>query len=337
MLEPPDLSEDLILTSARDRFGIDLAEITFLPLGCDAHAWAYRTLTADGTAYFLKLRRRFTNPSALMVPRYLRDRGVTRVVAPIPARGGSLSIDVGEFAVMLYPFIEGTSATDHGMAEQHWVSFGTILKQIHATVPSPELTRSMNRENFVPQWSSVVRRLDAHLTAQSFADPIERELAAFWHSRRSEIHALLERAERLGQRLRATRPPLVICHTDIHTWNTMIDTEERLWIVDWDETLLAPKEVDLMFAVGGIGAGVMGPEQESWFFAGYGPTTVDPLALAYYRYARAIGDIGGFGEQIALVPDASEADKHDALRLLESLFEPGNMVAIACATTGIDV
>lgn len=28
-----------------------------------------------------------------------------------------------------------------------------------------------------------------------------------------------------------------------------------MWIVDWDEVILAPKECDLMFVVGGIGRG----------------------------------------------------------------------------------
>jgi len=36
----------------------------------------------------------------------------------------------------------------------------------------------------------------------------------------------------------------------------------------------------------------IGPREEALFFRGYGATAIDPLALAYYRYAWAVGDIG---------------------------------------------
>jgi spectinomycin phosphotransferase len=44
----------------------------------------------------------------------------------------------------------------------------------------------------------------------------------------------------------------VLCHADLHTWNVLVDGDGRLWLVDWDEAILAPRERDLMFLVGGI-------------------------------------------------------------------------------------
>ena len=42
-----------------------------------------------------------------------------------------------------------------------------------------------------------------------------------------------------------------LCHADIHTANILITPEQDMVIVDWDDTLLAPKERDLMFVLGG--------------------------------------------------------------------------------------
>lgn len=329
MLEPPDLPDDIIIAAVRASYGIPVATLAFLPIGCDSSAWAYRAQTADGAAYFLKVRRGIANQAGLIVPRYLHDRGVPHVVPPIPTLTQTLSVEVDEFALILYPFIAGATGRERGLTERHWVTYGAVLRQIHATTPAPDLAQRMNRETFTPAWSGVVKRLEAHITTRTFADPIERELAAFWRARWAEIRTLVERAETLGQRLRATNLPLVLCHADIHTWNVMIDTADRFWIVDWDETILAPKERDLMFVVGGIARDLVRPREEAWFFAGYGATEVDPLALAYYRYAWAVGDIGAFGEQVFLIPDVGVATKRDAVQWLMSCFDPGNIVALA--------
>ncbi len=75
----------------------------------------------------------------------------------------------------------------------------------------------------------------------------------------------------------------------MHPNNVLIDTDDQLWIVDWDEVLLAPKECDLMMGVGGLGSYPAGPREAAWFLQGYGSTAIDPVALAYYRRARPCG------------------------------------------------
>jgi spectinomycin phosphotransferase len=119
----------------------------------------------------------------------------------------------------------------------------------------------------------------------------------------------------------------VLCHADLHTGNVLLDDAGRVWIVDWDETVLAPRERDLMFVVGGgIGIGGIGPREEERFFQGYGPASIDPLALAYYRYAWAVSDIGAYGEQVFLRPDLGEVTRHAAVAAFMSLFQPGRIV-----------
>jgi Ser/Thr protein kinase RdoA (MazF antagonist) len=85
------------------------------------------------------------------------------------------------------------------------------------------------------------------------------------------IAALVDRADRMGRELAAEPFPRVLCHTDLHTWNVLVDAGRRPWIVDWDEAVLAPPERDLMFVVGGgIGHGLVGPGDTDAFFQGYG-------------------------------------------------------------------
>jgi spectinomycin phosphotransferase len=331
MREPPvDLADEQLRASLHTRYGLAVTELTFLPLGHDSSAWVYRVRTTDGTSYFLKVRRRVVNEPRLLVPRYLHDQGVAQVIAPLPTTTQALWTAVDGYALILYPFVEGTSGKDQGMTRSQWIAYGTILRQIHAATLPPDLAQLMPRETFVPEGAGLVRDLEAHLGGRTFADPTAQALATFWHERRDEIHTLVRRAEELGLRLAERAPAFMLCHADIHTANVLLDAGARVWIVDWDETVLAPKERDLMFVVGGgISDRLVGPREEEWFFQGYGATPLDPLALAYYRYAWAVSDISEFGAQVFFRPDLGEVTKHAAADQFISLFQPGQIVAKA--------
>ena len=332
MLEPPELADHTIIDCLRSQYGLAVADLAFLPLGHDSSAWVYHVQTDAGGSYFLKVRTSVANEPSLLVPRYLQDHGVAHAVAPLPATSRQLWAAAGDFALILYPFIDGTTGMEHGMSDAQWIDYGASLRQIHTTVIAPDLARIMRHELFVPEWAAMVKRLDAHISTRTFDDPAMGELATFWQERRDEIRALASRAEELGQRLAPMALPFVICHADIHTNNVLLDTEQQAWIVDWDETILAPKERDLMFVVGGISSELVGPREEELFFQGYGSTTVDPLALAYYRHAWAVGDIGSFGEEIFFRPDLGAKTRHRAVRLFLGLFQPGEIVALAHAS-----
>lgn len=333
MLDPPDLPPDHIVATVRQHYGLHLTAVDFLPLGLDVRSWAFRAATADAT-HFLKLRQGVVREATLRVPRSLVDQGVSHIVAPLPTRAQRLWVEVDGFTLALYPFIDGTTGMAHGLQEQHWVTYGAALRAMHDTTLASHLAPVVPRESYSSALGEVVRALNAHIESRTFADPIERDLAAFWQRQRAEIQALVERFEALGHQLRAARPPLVLCHADVHPNNVLIDSEDRFWIVDWDDTQLAPKECDLMMGVGGLGNYPAGPREAGWFLAGYGSTDIDPVALAYYRHVRALGDIGANGEQVVLLPDASEAAKRNGLRRMKQLFAPGSIVSLALPRQG---
>jgi spectinomycin phosphotransferase len=352
--EPPaGLSDRALLDCLRTAYGVNVAELTFLPIGHDAWAGVYRAEADDGRAYFVKARRTVANRAGLLIPRFLQDHGVMGVVAPIPTLTGALWASAGAYAVLLYPFIVGGTGMRLGMSDEQWIEYGATLRQIHATTLSPEIEQVMRRETFRPDGADAARRVDAGLAALGESDvagtsepvpgdPPTQALAAIWRARRDEIMLLLARAEDLGRRLAQTAPPLVLCHADIHTNNVLLDAaDQRIWIVDWDETMLAPRERDLMFVIGGgINGGQIGPREEALFVEGYGQSAAtgradenavafDPLALAYYRYAWAVSDIGAFGEEIAFRPDFSEATRQAAVSLFQLLFAPDYIVSQA--------
>jgi len=141
----------------------------------------------------------------------------------------------------------------------------------------------------------------------------------------------VSRADALGRRLRERSAPLVLCHADLHTRNVLLEGTEQMWVVDWDETILARKERDLMFFIGGIMPELLQPHHTEFFLRGYGDAAIDADALAYYRHAWAVQDIAADGERVFFLPELSDASRQHAVRMFKVLFEPGHIVSIASA------
>jgi spectinomycin phosphotransferase len=90
---------------------------------------------------------------------------------------------------------------------------------------------------------------------------LEAELAAVWAEHDDIITRLVTMtpAEPEG--------PRVGCHGDPHLGNVLI--ADRLYLIDWDDVLLAPREQDLMFMLGGMGdVGPTTAEQTEAFLVG---------------------------------------------------------------------
>jgi spectinomycin phosphotransferase len=193
----------------------------------------------------------------------------------------------------------------------------------------PALTRHIQRETYSPRFRESVKSFLERAEHDVFDEPIGAKTAALLQAKRGEILDLVGRAERLAQALQARSPEFIVCHSDVHAGNLLMDAAGALYIVDWDNPILAPKERDLMFPGGGMFANRRtAQEEEALFYQGYGQTEIDANALAYYRYERIVQDIAAYCEEILLLGQG-EADRERGLGFLASNFLPNNTIEIA--------
>jgi spectinomycin phosphotransferase len=291
MLDKPDIEDAVIVAAVRDAIGLDIAQVVFLPLGADFDTAVYKVVAADGAAYFLKLRRGNFDEIAAAIPSYLQTQGIAAVMAPIPATSGQLWTGLDGFRLILYPFVEGHDGIGVELSNRQWRELGAALKAVHASRLPPDLARRTPRETYSPHWRGILRAALARSEARAYDDPAAARLAALLKAKRSEIEQFVERAERLAVPLRRHPRKFVLCHTDIHAANVLLGANDSLFIVDWDNPLLAPKEHDLMFMDGSSDEGMWHNPREDLFYEGYGQTEVDPVALAYYQVERVVEDI----------------------------------------------
>lgn len=330
MLEKPDIEDEFVISSLQEEYKLQVAALTFLPLGADMGTAVYRVATGDGTAYFLKLRKGF-DEIVVTVPLFLESQGIQEIIVPFETKSNQGWADFGEYKVILYPFIEGKNGFEVELTDHHRRTLGSTLKGIHSANVPPELKKQIPREVFAPDRRESLKSFQEQVKNQTFDDPTAAKLAGFMKSKRSEISHFIERAEGLASELQSKPLEFVLCHTDIHGGNMLISDHDEFYIVDWDAPLLAPKERDLMFIGGGIDEIWKSKREEAVFYKGYGKTEVNLSALAYYRYERVIEDLVVICEQL-LLTDEGGADREQAYRWFTSNFGRGQTIEIAKKT-----
>ena len=329
MLEKPDLQDDAIVLGMQTLYGLTVSQATFLPLGADLGTAVYRAVAADGTAYFLKLRRGAFDTTSVDLPRCLSDQGLAQIIRPLPTQAGRLWGTLDAYTTVLYPFVQGRDGYQAHLSHDHWREIGAALRRLHTARLPHELLSRIPKETYASKWRDIARAYLARVQADAWAEPVAAEASAFLRARHAETKDLVERTERLAQWLLARPPEEVVCHSDLHAGNVLVDDGGRLYIVDWDAPIRAPKERDLMYPGGGQFANRRTPrEEETLFYQGYGPAQVDPVALAYYRYERIVEDIAVFCQQL-LGSDEGGQDRAQALDWLRSNYLPGNTIEIA--------
>ena len=324
MLEDPGFDEEELSAALRTAWAVAASRFGFVP-GYDMHAATY-VVETDADRLFLKVHVRRPPDAPLAVPSALLASGVPNVLAPIRTLTSGLSHATGDGrSLVLYPFVAGRNAMVAGMTADQWRVFGTTLRAVHDSEVAEHFMGRLPVEGFGLVAADAVRSALARAERPAGESQAAERLAAFLRDRTERIGALVERAEGLGARLATRRFERVLCHADIHAANLLVADDGRIFLVDWDGPMLAPRERDLLFVIGSRIARDVKPYEETWFFDGYGEVPVDPDSIVYYRYERVLEDIGEIGRSV-FEGGSSEASRASEVDLIERFFSPGGIL-----------
>jgi len=332
MIEKQSISDQCIIDCLNTDYGIKVATLTFIPLGADMDASVYKAQTHDQSSYFVKLKRGYHHDIGAIIQLLLHDAGIQQIISPIKTNHGQSTHRIDNFTLIVYPFIEGQDGFSCNLTNDQWVTLGKALKQVHEFHLPPLIKNQIKQESYSSKWREAVRSIYTHIDAEPrVADDIALKLLTFMKEQRGTIQRLVNRAEQLGQKIQKQSPEFVLCHSDIHGGNVLIASDGTLYIVDWDQPIMAPKERDLMF----IGAGVANvwnnPHEEEFFYKGYGKTEINREILAYYRHERIVEDIALYSQQLLLTTDGGK-DREIMYKQFIDMFKPWGVVDIALKT-----
>lgn len=341
MREPPKLPIEDLRVCLQDHYGLFPVSLEFLPLGLDYRAGVYRVVSEQGAVYLLKVKSGALYEPGYLVPGYLRNQGITAVVAPLLTRQQMLWSAAGDWTVIVYPFLDGETSWT-GMTDEQWKQVGAVFQRIHGSAMPPSGFESLRRETFdLAEYTRWIHELESRLALAeaSRAQPDEQErtsehiLRENWTAQRSTIRLILASMEKLAAVLQSRAYPFVVCHADLHPANLLRDPSGRVFVLDWDEVMLAPKERDFLFIKASSADSDVLPGTSA-FFQGYGRTDIDWIALTYYRYERALQDLIACAQEVLCRDDLGEETKGDSVRLFRAILaEGGEIEAAAQAST----
>jgi Ser/Thr protein kinase RdoA (MazF antagonist) len=319
--EPP-VDRLQLLEAARDACGIPARDLTFLPVGLEAACYV---LSATDGSYFLKLwphlrlgqQAAARRLASLVLTRALHDRGLgLRVPYPITTRDGALWADLSGMPFVVAPLLSGAAPRDPwppGFCAELGRTVATIHRATRALADLLPLPESLDVA-FVP---TLLRDIEVAARITPDARPGLLALRDWVTGRRDGILAKLARLHELQATVRRLDGPVVLCHTDLHDANLLVDDDGRIGILDWDDAKLAPPEHDLW---AGLGEDHRGEGFDAFLQAYRSANGAAPLHLehfAFYLLRRYLEDLAvNLGR--LLDPDADEREDPALLHSMEA-------------------
>ncbi len=320
----------------REDFGIALTSVDKVDHGGDEAADLWRCVTLDGRAYAVKLSGGGT-PGGLIVSAHLAARGVRGVVGPTPTRDGSLWSERENRRLSVVPWVSDDRALNGGLDTSHWTSFGDLLARVHASsVPDPIAVVVPREDHTHERMAATVRRVNDVIDTGGIerfrSDDLMAALVNEWCAAADQLRVLVESADALASEVRGRRVSDVLCHGDPHLGNMLFGPDGQVWLIDWDDAILAPRERDLMFVLDGgvLANAAVSSQEQAWFFDGYGAFDVDSALVAYYRCTRALVDVAD--PAIQILQGSNDAKRAVALSIVRGVLSDAGLVQVALAS-----
>ncbi|HHQ4121623.1 TPA: aminoglycoside O-phosphotransferase APH(9)-Ia [Legionella pneumophila] len=322
-----NITDQQLIALLKVYYGIDIHTVQLIVGGADMNAFGYKA-DSESNSYFVKLKYGHHDEINLSIIRLLHDSGIKEIIFPIYTRDTKLFQQIDHFKIIVYPFINAPNGFTQNLTEKQWHQLGKVLRQIHETSVPTAIQQRLRKETYSPKWREMVRSFYNKIGFDDSDDQITTDFKTFFNQKIDSIHRLVDSSEELSKKIQLDLDKYVLCHSDVHAGNVLVVNEGSIFIIDWDEPMLAPKERDLMFIGGGIGNVWNKPHEIDYFYEGYGKTNVDKIILSYYRHERIVEDIAVYGQDL-LSRDQNNESRLESFKHFKSMFDPNDVVEIA--------
>jgi spectinomycin phosphotransferase len=276
-------------------YGVTATTIADAPRGFVADT--YEATTTDGRRYFSKQLPLWADADAVLagvdVLDELRALGIDAVSRPVRTLAGAPSTTLDGRPFFLFTFIPGERATDGDASlspaslNYDFGAYVDLLARIHAS--TPRLRAAVPREDFALPWAAEYEELFARALRLTAPTVEQAQLRRLLEPYQPRIEADWAALTALAAACRDAAWLAILTHGDGGGSNLIVGADGRLYLIDWDNPLLAPAERDTWFFLN-TAAAVFLPHYRRTVPA-YRP---DPLFHRFYVLQRFFQDITGY-------------------------------------------
>lgn len=139
-----------IIDSLKINYGINIQTLTELPLGADMNAFVYRAETAEKISYFVKLKHGDDHHIGTAILKLLHQANIQLIIPPMTTKDQQSFAHMGDLTLTVDPFIEGKNGFNQNLTDDHWVTLGKGLRQVHELKVPLAIAEQLRCENFSP-------------------------------------------------------------------------------------------------------------------------------------------------------------------------------------------
>jgi hypothetical protein len=319
----PSLSIEMLVRAIATNFAVEVQTLEFREKGWGGYSYLARS--KSGSRFFLKVQplggpEWASAPSSpefyLPVLHQLHAQNIINVPELVLTRDGGYSAVIDGYELALYDFIDGEVVGFGRMPGPVLAELAGMVGKLHAATSGFKFEHEFRESYGLSIEADLFRSLDRIAQPGRSGAPGEALLQKNLPRIREPILAHMDRFRAIQEFARKLDKTQVVCHTDLHGGNLMIDEKGELVLLDWENAMLAPPEQDLYFIAGK-------PEFRDVFLPRYeavaGPVRIDPELLEFYWYRRALEDVAGFLTRILAGDGDEERDRSDLGYLVDNI------------------
>ena len=303
------------LPTITQAYGIPLRNLRYLHRGWGGDC--YTAETAKGERYFLK----FHDPSEtlalaassrdfyLSLTFQLYQEGIlTHIPHPLPTRDGQFSLQIGSYILVITNYIEGELIGFEPFSIDLLSELAKIVGILHNSLEMLTFEKPFIDDFDFPFRPIITQFLTEEHPPEESISPGKRAMQGKLMPKADQIQDAIQNLRELQVYAQSAEKAKVICHTDIHGGNLMRGQDGALYLLDWENAMIAPPEHDLIFFVGEQGF------SEHFFpvYKRYFPTAqIDLKLLEFYFYRRALEDLADFILRVDSQTSTTQQDQED--------------------------
>ncbi len=290
MINEPDIDKDNLKSLLEEKYGLKVSHLVFQPKG--EVSWSYIVHCEDATKYFFKIHKtQGLSLSRLELLYNLHsESGIQNISYPLKTKAGELEIKVNGSQSVLFNYIDGKTSGEQDLSQKDLENLGELLGKIHHSKES--IGEFTIKEEFKSPFKEGINKIYENINTLEDLNEVQQETRNIYLDYKAIFLNELNELENTAKDLTSQDIEFVNCHGEPSPDNIMISESGKIYLIDWDAPIFAPKEKDLMFFT----------DRLEPVMSGYGTISKDIQlnqdALKYYRHLWNTQEIEDWGTRI---------------------------------------